>query len=97
MAKITKATVKSFMKKYANELYLKTCSYFDGQIDGTTSVKEPFSPIVKTDRNLDRTLGIQGAWFVGSSRDYFNSYNDGKFEGFEVSNCCGHFVLAKKI
>ncbi|MDZ4241142.1 MAG: hypothetical protein U1D31_03425 [Patescibacteria group bacterium] len=28
------------------------------------------------------------------SRDYFTAYADDKFIGYEITNCCGHFILA---
>ena len=46
--------------------------------------------------NANCTLGIKGAWFVGSSRDYFNFYEDDQFTGIDVYNSCGNFILAIK-
>ena len=50
----------------------------------------------KDENNASHTLGVNGAWFVGDSRDYFTAYDDGQFSGYEVYNCCGSFVLAVK-
>ena len=57
-----------------------------------------FSTALPSDskHNVDRDLGIHSAWFVGSSRDYFEVYSDGTFTGYKVSNCCGRFTLAIK-
>lgn len=46
--------------------------------------------------NSENTLGYQGIWLVGSSRDHFSPYEDENFTGFEVYNCCGSFVVAVK-
>lgn len=40
------------------------------------------------------TLGYSGIWLVNSSRDSFKAFDDGQFEGIEVYNCCGSFVIA---
>ncbi len=40
------------------------------------------------------TLGYSGIWLVNSSRDSFRVFDDANFEGIEVYNCCGSFVVA---
>lgn len=40
------------------------------------------------------TLGYSGIWLVNSSRNHFNAFDNGEFEGIEVYNCCGSFVVA---
>jgi hypothetical protein len=95
--KITLATVKSFIRKTEN-LYINERSKFDGMYDCVMPIEnDGFSKAEKTDRHLDNTHGVHGAWFVGQSRDYFTPYNDGKFQGYEIYNCCGKFILATKI
>ena len=97
MSKITLSTVKSFIKKTKN-LQIKVNSTFDGMVDCVMpSSDQSFDEAIHIDRHLENTLGIQGAWFVRGSRDYFKDYNDGKFQGIAVSNCCGSFILAEKI
>ena len=97
MKKITLATAKSFIKKNFNALYIKEDSTFDGMIDGLNWNKN--SQFIKAQletKNFDRTLGIKGAWFVGSSRDFFYSYECDNFIGFKVSNSCGQFYITIK-
>lgn len=97
MKKITLATIKSFINK-TNDLYISTRSTFDGMQDCVTSTgKKEFVKAERTERFMENTCGIVGAWFVKGSRDYFVEYNDGKFAGFEVHNCCGKFIVAKPI
>ena len=43
--------------------------------------------------NNKNTLGYRGVWLVNNSRDSFNAYDDGKFQGIEVYNCCGSFIV----
>lgn len=93
--RITLATVKSFIKKNP-ELYFRLKSSFNGMTDGVEDVKDQLSPATRTENNLSYTLGIEGAWFVGGSRDYFSNYSDGTYEGIEVFNSCGSFILARK-
>lgn len=95
--KITLATVKSFIRK-ASELHISRKSRFDGSVDCVMELADNgFHVAQPTDRNLDGTMGYEGVWFVRGSSDYFTPYNDGKFQGFEVYNCCGTFIVATKI
>jgi len=100
--KITLSTVKSFIKKNRENLYINVKSSFDGMTDGVEQLRNGFvkaqadKTISKSSDYYDRTQGIKGAWFVGSSRDYFTSYNENYLTGIEVSNCCGTFILAIK-
>ena len=95
--KITKATVKSFIKKNRENLFINLESRFDGMTDGCEQQNGGFEEAEATERNVDHTLGLNKAWFVGQSRDYFTYYNDGRFEGIEVSNSCGLFIVAVRI
>ena len=99
--KITKATIKSFIKRTQKEdnLFIKNLSSFDGMVDCVTSNDHP--TWTKTEKMEEEkisryNLGVSGAWFVGNSRDYFEAYNDGELGGYKVYNCCGSFVIASK-
>jgi len=98
--KTTLATIKSFVKKNDKQLYIKLVTSFNKMVDCVMPETDDFSPIKSigtTDESRKRhTLGISGAWFVGSSRDYFYNYEDGLFCGYKIINCCGEFVLAVK-
>ena len=94
--KITLATVKSFIRKNEESLFIDLRSRFDGMTDCCESVRDGFQPAEKTTWAENNTLGISGAWFVKRSRDYFSAYDDGIYSGISVSNSCGHFVLATK-
>jgi hypothetical protein len=103
MAKITLSTVKSFIKKNIDNLYINEKSKFDGMTDGIESRHNGFIKAEKTKEHperpfkcSDRTQGIEKAWFVGDSRDYFEQYEDNDFTGIRVDNCCGSFILAVK-
>jgi hypothetical protein len=92
--KLTKATVKSFIKKNAEQLHINLKSRFDGMTDCVESVNGGFEKAKTTQEHIEYTLGIAGAWFVGSSRDYFSQYEDSTMTGIIVSNSCGSFILA---
>lgn len=97
MTKITLATIKSFIKKNINNLYIQNLSDFDSTIDGISACNnKSFKKTIETLDHTQHSLGIKDAWFVLGSRDYFQNYEDKEFIGFDVSNCCGHFVLAIK-
>lgn len=95
--KITLATVKAFIRTNATELYINVTSSFDGMTDGCEQRHEGFKKVTTfTADHREHTRGIQGAWFVGDSRDYFTAYKKDGFEGIQVSNSCGRFILAIK-
>lgn len=97
MKKITLASVKSFVKKNANKLYIDVRSSFSGYTDGIESVNSGFTLAeIKPNVNYNYNLGIDGAWFVGSSRDYFQAWENETMAGIKVYNSCGSFILATK-
>lgn len=92
MKKITKATIKSFINKNIDNLFIKIEDRFDGMVDCVMPVEDEFHPIVKIEYN-DYNMGINGCWFVNESRDWFKTYEDDKYIGYSISNCCGSFKL----
>ena|SRR5688572_28682407 len=100
--KITRTTVKKFIKENIDNLYINVKSSFDGTTDGCEPLHDGFvkaeadTTQPKNEEYNERTLGIKGAWFVGESRDHFQLYdNIGEdMTGIEVSNSCGCFLLA---
>lgn len=105
--KITLATVKSFINKNKGKgLVIKAKSSFDGMVDCVMPIKDAIWLTVEADKvntkpgedatmGEQRTFGIDGAWFVGDSRDYFTVVTTPEgWQGIEVWNCCGSFVLA---
>ena len=94
--KTTKSTIKSFINHNEGKLFINVKSSFDGMIDGCAYCNAGFRKAQKDTDNTRNTLGVSGAWFVNGSRDYFTCYNQNGLRGYEVSNCCGHFILAIK-
>lgn len=86
--KITLSTLKSFIRDNRENMYINVKSDFDGMTDCVEQRKEGFKKatedktVSKSSSYYDRTMGIEGAWFVGSSRDYFTAYSDEKYTGF---------------
>ena len=88
--KITLSTLKAFAKRNENNIFVKELSSFDGMIDGVS-----YNSNAKWHKvELSKAYGHEGVWLVGSSRDYFNLYEDDKYIGIEVYNCCGTGILA---
>ena len=108
MSKITKSTVKSFLRKNEGKLFIKCKSSFNAMTDGVeASRNQAYRPLVKIQRDparsfvseSDNTLGYgigSGVWLVGDSRDYFRAISEAGFEGYEVYNSCGCFIVAVK-
>lgn len=94
MAKITLATLKSFIKKNAGKVFIDVGSKFDSMTDCCQICDDGFVKATDTNLHLEHTLGIQGAWVVRGSRDYLYAYEDDHYVGIKVSNACGSFVVA---
>lgn len=106
--KTTIATVKSFIRKNREKLLIKTTSRFDGMVDAVRFEDAPeFTPAldadyydgdtgetVKVPREDRSTLGIQGVWFVGSGDNWCQAFETDTHIGFDVSNCCGSWIVA---
>ena len=95
MKKITLATIKSFIRKNKGNLFIKNLTDFDGMVDCVMPCRNSeFNVAEETIRAIDNTLGINGAWFVGRSNDFFEEYLDKFYTGYKISNCCGSFIIA---
>ena len=100
--KPTLATLKSFVRKNADNLLLRVVSSFDGMTDSVEgNPNGKFNPIQQYANGVfaskeinSNTLGIRGVWLVGSSRDYISTYSQDGLIGYEVYNSCGKFILA---
>ena len=98
-SKITRATVKSFIRKNKNELFTKCKSSFDGMTDMVEPNHNASFKRVETeiDFSNEYNFGIDQIWLVGSSRDSFAYFEDDQFFGIEIYNSCGSsFVTVKK-
>jgi hypothetical protein len=96
MAKITKATLKSFVRKIPmDQLYINVTSTFDGMYDCCMPRDGGFQKAKATELD-ENTLGIDGIWLTSGSSNRVKPYSDGTFTGYEVYNCCGHFIVAAK-
>jgi hypothetical protein len=96
MTKITLATLKSFIRKNKNNLYVQVVSDFKSMVDMVTPVKDDFRLATQNEKQNEHTLGISGLWLVGQSRDYITAYEDENFKGYEIYNSCGSSILAVK-
>lgn len=94
--KITLATIKSFVRKNRDKLWISNRSDFDGMVDCVMPCSGKWREARKTDRLLDNNLGIAGAWFVLRGGDWYSAYNANGFVGYHISNSCGDFNLAVK-
>lgn len=94
--KITLSTLKAFAKRNSSQLFSKCTRDFDGMDDCVGEVEGKFIPTQITSETGCFKTGIQGIYTVGSSRDYFNIYEDDTYFGITVYNCCGSSILAIK-
>ncbi len=102
MKKITLTTVKNFINKNENNLFVNVKSDFGGMQDCVAACNGGFKKVTREPNYhpessyYEATLGFEGVWFVRGSRDYFNPYNENGFTGYSVSNSCGRFIVAIK-
>ena len=96
--KTTRATIKKFIKQAfeKDSLFIKNESSFSGMTDCVEDCSQ--SSIRKAEKDTSErrskmSLGVHGAWFVGESRDHFTPYEDKKYIGYSIYNCCGSFLL----
>jgi hypothetical protein len=95
--KITLATVKEFIKKNETALFVKKESSFDGMSDMVEFDKAAeFKAARKTENHIQCTLGIDGVWVVGGSRNWFKKFENENFIGIEINNCCGTSLIGIK-
>jgi len=97
MKKITKATIKSFVKKNFDNLYIRNVSKFDGMVDMVvTNRNAEFRKAVPANNNDNKyNLGIDGIYLV-NGRNCFVAIEDETYIGYNVYNCCGEFNIAIK-
>lgn len=100
--KITMATLKSFIRKEKGSLFVSVDSHFDGMVDCVMPNKDAGFTLATEDTEsneyfLKRTLGINGVWVVGESRDRIYPYDKDGYVGYHVYNACGSFTLAVKV
>jgi hypothetical protein len=90
--KITLATVKSFVKNVP-AIYVEHKSSFSGMSD----MVEYHSETRMIEISKEKALGINGAYVVGRSRDYFRYMESETHYGIKIYNACGSAILwAKK-
>ena len=94
--KITRATLKSFIKKNQDNLFIKVTSSFDGITDCVQEVEDNFKKVDNIDFNDSHSLGIRGLWLVRKSGNYFKEWEDKEYKGIEIYNCCGTSIIAIK-
>lgn len=96
ITKITRATIKSFIKKNFSNLFIRNISDFDGMIDGMKYHNNAkFRKAISTDRDEKYTFGIDGAYIL-PSRNLFKAFENEEYIGFNVWNCCGEFDIVIK-
>ena len=84
--KITKATIKSFIKKNKENLLIKLVSEFDGMTDGVVNNKNAeYKKIVSSSSDINELFVL--------GRNYFEVIDNEKYYGYSISNCCGLFEL----
>lgn len=94
MKKITKTTLKAFIRQAGTRLYVKEISVFDSQIDCITHLKKEWAK-AKTDQScLSYTLGICGVWVTSNTG--YRVWENEEFVGVYWYNCCGSGIVAVK-
>lgn len=99
MAKVTLATLKSFLKKNDGKIYVYNKSRFDGMCDGVRDIHDAqwiLSPYKYNSEKRNSFGHTHLIHCVDSGGNLVTPYSKDGFIGFEVYNCCGCFVVAIK-
>lgn len=93
--RITKATFKSFIRKNADRLYVRTSWEFNSIDDGYhSSVDYGFTPAaVRVLNNDPMDLEVVGVK-LAHDRNFFLPFNDKGLVGYAVINFYGKFIVA---
>lgn len=93
--KITATTFKAFIEKNRENLFVRVRSAFDGMTDGCEACSNIWEPAKASNlKNSDsHTVGVQGVWLVGQSRDSFTAKIENAMIVISVYNCCGAFAV----
>jgi len=95
MTKITKATIKSFIRKNEGCLYIKHLSKWDPTDDSLRSLSDPVFVRAEEPKEIDNyNLGVYGLFWMSGIRNTVYPFNNGEFQGYEIANCCGRWILA---
>ena len=94
--KITKASIKSFIKKNEGKLYIRRISDFSPITDCVEEVNGDLEKVEITENSLKNTLGVNGLWLAGGSNDTYTEFETKELKGFNIYNCCGEVNLVIK-
>jgi len=93
MARFTKASLKSFIRKNQESLYILQKTSFNWMTDGVDETgKKDYRKIEPSeiDFNKQYNYWIDGLWMVWGSRNTFELIND---KTIEIYNCCWKALL----
>jgi len=94
MKKITRTTIKTFVKANQDSLYIKIKSDFNGMmVEIVRNAK--FTRMKGTYTPTDIRLGFNIP-FVGDGGDSFSVFGNEEYQGFEWYNCVGSGIIAIK-
>lgn len=95
MAKrITRATLKSFIRKNIANLYTIEFSTFNGMIDCVDKGLQKLTKEKEYDFTQEYTLGLHNIWLCG--HDGYEEYEYQGMKGIYIYNCCGSYAVLTK-
>lgn len=101
MKKLNKNHFNNFVKKNAENLYMIVYQDFNGMVDMVEKVDQPeFKKVVKVQFQPCRDVLLRDAGdklkIAFRDGNSFDPYENDEYQGIEVYNCCGKFVVAVK-
>lgn len=94
MKKITRASLKSFIKKNEKNLFVMSLSSFDGMVDCVMPTDDTMRKVESVNFDDEHSFGLRGLWLVGHSDDYFEAWEGERYVGIKIYNCCGSSIIA---
>lgn len=92
----TVATLKSFIKKNLQNLFIARESSFNGQSDCVDSCDNQEFHKAEISTAESNALGIKDTFLTYGTKNWITAFDNSEFIGFNVYNCCGSFTLAIK-
>ena len=92
MKKITKTTLKAFIRQAGSRLYVKEISDFNPQTDGITYLKQRWKKAEADNSCPSYTRGVCGVWVTSSTG--YRVWENEEFIGIYWYNCCGSGIVA---
>jgi hypothetical protein len=94
--KITKTTLKSFLKEFSGKLYIKESAKFSIDSDCNVSKDNEFIKVLNTPNFYNSYIKLDGVLIYSVGNNFMEFFENSEFYGIKVSHCSGRVIVAIK-